>query len=41
MENSEGVLLTDPNEIQKEAIRYYQKLFEDLPMDDSYVNAQI
>ena len=41
MENNEGVLLTDPNEIQKEAIRYYQKLFEDLPMDDNYMNAQI
>ena len=24
MENIEGVLLTDPNEIQKEAIKYYQ-----------------
>ena len=41
MENPEGVLLTDPIEIQREAIRHYQKLFQDLPMDNSYVNYQI
>ena len=40
MENTEGVLLTDPVEIQKESLRYYEKLFENLPMDKDYVSIQ-
>ena len=32
--NEEGILLTDPNEIAKEAIKHYQKLFENMPIND-------
>ena len=40
MENTEGVLLTEPVEIQKESLKYYEKLFENLPMDNDYVSVQ-
>ena len=41
MESSNGVLLTDPLEIQKEAIKYYEQLFKDLPIDPEYEEVQI
>ena len=41
MKNSDDVLLTDPLEIQKEAIHYYQKLFQDLPIDPDYEEVQV
>ena len=40
MENSEGILLTDHIEIQKESIKYFEKLFADTPMDKDYVEVQ-
>ena len=40
MENKDGILLTDPVEIQKEALKYYENLFQDLPMDTEYVEVQ-
>ena len=36
MENQHGVLLTDPLEIQNEALRHYEGLFEDLPISPEY-----
>ena len=41
MKNSIGVLLTDPIEIQRESVKYYQQLFEDLPINPEYKNVQI
>ena len=41
MESEEGVLLTDPGEIQKEALKYFEKLFEDIPIDTDYTEIQI
>ena len=41
MENKDGILLTDPTEIMEESLKHYSKLFENLPMDKSYVNVQI
>ena len=41
MENDDGVLLTYPTEIQKEAIKYYEKLFEDLPIDPEFMEVQV
>ena len=40
MENAEGVLLTDPEEIQKESLKYFETLFKDIPMDNDYVDIQ-
>ena len=40
MENAEGVLLTDPEEIQKESLKYFETLFKDIPMDNDYVGIQ-
>ena len=40
MESEEGVLLTDPVEIQKEALKYFEKLFEDIPIDTDYTEIQ-
>ena len=40
MLNNEGVLLTDTEEIQKEALNYYETLFKDLPMDAEYTKIQ-
>ena len=41
MENQDGVLLTDPTELQKESLKYYERLFEDIPIDNDYTNIQI
>ena len=41
MKNDEGVLLTNPDEITKEAVKYYEKLFEDQPMNENYKQVQI
>ena len=41
MESEEGVLLTDPGEIQKEALKCFEKLFEDIPIDTDYTEIQI
>ena len=40
-ENTYGVLLTDPIEIQKEALKYFEQLFEDIPIDQDYTKTQI
>ena len=29
----EGVLLTEPEEIQREALKHFEKLFEDISID--------
>ena len=36
MENKDGVLLTDPIEIEKEALDHYKNLFNDLPIHSDY-----
>ena len=41
MENSSGVLLTDPKEIQTEAIQYDKNVFNDLPMEGDHMDLQI
>ena len=41
MESKDGVILTDPIEIQKEALKYYENLFEDLPIEEDYADMQI
>ena len=41
MKNSDGVLLTNHLEIQKEAINYYEQLFKDLPIDPEYQEVQV
>ena len=41
MENQHGVLLTDPLEIQNEALRHYESLFKDLPMSPEYEEVMI
>ena len=41
MINEEGILLTDPNEIAKEAIKHYQKLFANMPINDDIKETQI
>ena len=41
MKNSDGVLLTNHQEIQKEAINYYEQLFKDLPIDPEYQEVQV
>ena len=40
MENSDGILLTEPKEIQNEALLYYKNLFNDVPMDEEHVELQ-
>ena len=35
MKNSEGQLLTSDDDIKKEAVRHYEKVFEDKPMEET------
>ena len=37
MENMDGMLLTDNMEIEKEALNHFNRLFEDLPMHEDYL----
>ena len=41
MMNEEGVLITEPEEIEKLALQHYQKLFENLPIDEDLKEMQI
>ena len=40
MENAEGILLTEHVEIQNESLKYFEKLFEDTPMNKDYMEIQ-
>ena len=41
MENEDGVILTDPSEIAKEALNHYEKLLENKTIKESYQETQV